>query len=123
MQKLFQISSQDTSISSYLTALNRAVHISSQDADAASLTHTGAIKYLQSIAGGGDTEKSDFMVMDVLLQDQAMRDMSTALLTSTVWFDVTNGGSFVSHPDDGLVFESVKTLTKVRVALLHCWVL
>lgn len=101
------------SIFDSLSAFNRAVYIHENDANLLQLTHNGALKYLQSIAG--DTEKSDFMVVDVLLQEPALRAISTALLSSTVWYDVTNGDTYVSHSDDGLgVFESVKTLTQVR---------
>ena len=93
--------------------LNRVVQVSTRDADVANLVHLGAIKYIQSIA---DTLTADFNVVDVLLKDSALLEISKALLTSTIWFDSSNGLGFVSHHDDGLVLESIRTLTQV----LYC---
>lgn len=95
--------------------LNRVVQVSTRDADPENLVHLGAVKYIQSIA---DALTADFTVVDVLLKDAALAEMTRALLTSTIWFDTTNGFSFVSHHDDGLVLESIRSLT--QVCLIFC---
>eukprot|EP01034_Spumella_vulgaris_P023136 gene23136-29329_t len=110
--KVARLTNADVQISKAIPALNRAVHISEEDADVEDLTHRGAISYLQGVATTADADRSDFMVVDVLLKDDALRQMSTALLTSTVWFDATNGICFVAHSDDGLVLPSVKVLAQ-----------
>ena len=96
--------------------LNRVVHLE-QDAglSADSLVHAGAIQYLHSIRS--ELQAHDFIVVDVILKDLAMRQLTRLLLSSTVWFDVTNGASFAAHHDDGLVFPSVHTLVQVRSGL------
>ena len=40
--------------------------------------------------------------MDVILRPSALQYMATLLLSSSIWFDVTDGRTFLSHSDDGL---------------------
>ncbi len=96
--------------------LNRALYLAEDSADAHDLMHLGAAQHLQSVAQSSLRE-NDFLVVDVLLREPAMRQLSAALLTSTVWFDSTNGLSFAAHFDDGLVLESVRNLAQVSQPL------
>jgi len=61
---------------------------------------------------------ADFIVIDVILQQHILTELSQLLLESTIWFDSTNGECFVSHFDDGLVYPQFKMLAKVRKKLL-----
>lgn len=42
--------------------------------------------------------------VDGILTEPALAALSSALLLSTIYFDLTNGQAFVSHDDDGLAF-------------------
>jgi hypothetical protein len=118
--KVARLTNADMQVAKSIPALNRAVFLSEEDADLEALTHRGAISYLQDIASTADADRSDFMVVDVLLKEEALSRMGAALLASTVWFDVTNGICFVAHSDDGLVLPSVGVLAQVSP---HClWI-
>jgi hypothetical protein len=95
--------------------INRALHIERDPGlTPEELVHQGAMQYLHSIRG--KTDQHDFLVVDVILQDAAMQKIAKMLLSSTVWFDATNGAAFAAHHDDGLVFKSVHTLVQVLCA-------
>lgn len=92
--------------------MNRALNIAEDlHVSADELVHQGAMNYLHSIRR--EVDKHDYLVVDVILQDAAMKQLSQLMLSSTVWFDASNGAAFVSHHDDGLVFPTVHTLVKV----------
>lgn len=94
--------------------LNRALHVARDDGlPAAQLVHAGAMQYLHSIRR--EVDAHDYLVVDVILQAPAMAHLSALLLTSTVWFDATNGAAFAAHHDDGLAFPTVHTLVQVRL--------
>jgi hypothetical protein len=58
-------------------------------------------------------DTNDFAVVDVVLQKAAISHLAGLLLSSTVWFDVTNGKAFASHWDDGLIFPEFRQLAQV----------
>jgi hypothetical protein len=98
--------------------LNRLVHLESDSSNNAviaseSLVHMGAMNYLKSIAS--QLQSTDFIVVDMIMQVPAMQELSRLLLSSTVWFDVTNGATFAAHYDDGLVFSTVTQLVQVQL--------
>jgi hypothetical protein len=98
--------------------LNRLVHLESDSSNNAviaseSLVHMGAMNYLKSIAS--QLQSTDFIVVDMIMQVPAMQELSRLLLSSTVWFDVTNGATFATHYDDGLVFSTVTRLVQVQL--------
>ena len=109
--------------------LNRLVHLAAEATSTSSsssggagggggipaeaLVHAGAMKYLRTIHG--ELQANDFIVVDVILKEAALQELSRLLLSSTVWFDVTNGAAFASHHDDGLTFRSVQTLVQVQI--------
>jgi hypothetical protein len=98
--------------------INRAVHIERDPGlPAEQLVHQGAMQYLHSLRR--EVDQHDFLVVDVILQDAAMQKIAQMLLSSTVWFDATNGAAFAAHHDDGLVFKSIHTL--VQVLLSGCF--
>lgn len=94
--------------------LNRLVHLAPSGVidSSTSLVHAGAMQYLRSLRG--ELHTHDFLVVDVILQQAALRSISRTLLTSSVWFDVTNGAAFAAHHDEGLVFPEVHALVQVR---------
>ena len=65
--------------------------------------HAGALNKLSEV--GVELLSHDFVVMDELLHARPTRVLTTILLASTVWFDAGNGRTFMSHDNDGLVFE------------------
>ena len=94
--------------------LNRALHIAEDPVITADrLVHRGAMDYLHSIRR--EIEAHDFLVVDVILQDAAMAQLASLLLSSTVWFDATNGAAFASHHDEGLMFKSVHNVAQVSL--------
>ena len=66
-----------------------------------SIGQSGAMGYIRNVMPGIDA--ADFFVIDDVLEQEALSRMTHVLLTSTFWFDVTNGAVFVAHFDDGLV--------------------
>lgn len=96
--------------------LNRLVHLE-PDADRAvdDLVHRGAMNYLHSIRA--ELQTHDFIVVDVILKEAAQRELARLLLSSTIWFDATNGAAFAAFSDESLVFPTVKTLVQVRAFL------
>ena len=112
MQRLARLS-PNIAIYNQALHLNRALHIGNDpNIPADKLVHQGAMKYLNSLRR--EVDQHDYLVVDVILQDNAMKQLSKLLLSSTVWFDVTNAAAFVSHHDDGLVFPSLHTLVQVN---------
>ena len=96
--------------------VNRLVHLESDHTlTADSLVHQGAMQYLKSLRS--ELHSNDFIVVDVILQTAALNELSRLLLSSTVFFDVTNGAAFASHADDGLVFKSMQSLVQVYFSL------
>lgn len=95
--------------------LNRALYVAPDEGIPPSeLVHAGAMQYLHSIRR--EVDAHDFLVVDVILQSPAMARVAGMLLTSTVWFDATNGAAFASHHDDGLAFKTIHTLVQVTVS-------
>jgi hypothetical protein len=111
-QKVARLSSS-SAVAAQSAYLNRALHIATDEGiPAAQLVHAGAMQYVHSIRRKVDAH--DFLVVDVILQDAALARIADMLLTSTVWFDATNGAAFAAHHDDGLAFKTVHTLVQVR---------
>lgn len=107
----------NSELKSKTALLNRVVHLQRDEGVAAdALVHAGAIQYLHSIRN--ELQSHDFVVVDVILKDAALRELSRLLLSSTVWFDVTNGAAFAAHHNDGLAFPSVHTLVQVDKLIL-----
>lgn len=99
-------------VKDHIHRINRLVHLSDdRHVSNTSLVHLGAMRYLQSVSVQ-QLMQNDFLVVDVIMQPTALRQLSEVLLGSTVWFDVTNGASFVSHYDEGLVFDSISSVVK-----------
>ena len=92
--------------------INRVLHIAKDPSTALStLTHAGALQRLSDVASVLRT--NDFVVLDIVLEQRASMVMSSILLSSTIWFDVTNGQAFASHSDDGLVYSVFYDLSQV----------
>lgn len=116
-QRVVRLNSQ-SALKGRTTHLNRLVHLEPDSGLAAeALVHAGAIQYLHSIRN--ELQTHDFVVVDVILKDAALRELSRLLLASTVWFDVTNGAAFAAHHDDGLAFPSLHTLVQVNTMHLY----
>ncbi len=59
-------------------------------------------------------ENADYTIFDFILYPEILQLMSDMLLMSTIWFDVTNSRSFVSHFDDGLAHSPFHVLGQVH---------
>jgi len=92
--------------------INKVIHLAKEPTDIPTFTNAGAMQQLSLVSK--ELLSSDYIVMDVVLEHRAAKVLSEMLLSSTVWFDVTNGRSFVSHANDGLVHDAFLTLSKVR---------
>jgi hypothetical protein len=97
------------------SAVNRAFHIAPDSSKAISI-HDGAKVQLK--AACDSLAEQDFAVVDVILKSQSIKLLTSIFLTSTFWFDVTNGAAFVSHPDDGLVHWQFKSLAQNLAAIV-----
>ncbi len=71
------------------------------------------MNYLHSIRA--ELQTHDFIVVDVILKEAAQREMSRLLLSSTVWFDATNGAAFAAFNDESLAFPTIHSLVQVSV--------
>ena len=60
----------------------------------------------------------DFAVVDVILTATAVEHLDRILLLSSIWFDVTDGRTFLSHHDDGLHHSVFGTLAQTLAAAL-----
>ena len=90
------------------------VHDSSMPANH-TLLQWGAIQQMKQVAEEKTLDRNDYVVLDVLLQAQAIQDLYKILSTSMVWFDASNGDAFASYFDDGLTGLPVFTsLAKVN---------
>lgn len=112
-QRVVRLNS-NSALKSKTDYLNRLVHLPQEGGaiDTSSLVHAGAMQYLKSLRK--ELLTHDFLVVDVILQEAALRSISRLLLSSTVWFDVTNGAAFAAHHDEGLVFPAVHSLVQVK---------
>jgi hypothetical protein len=52
------------------------------------------------------------VVVDVILTPQVLDSLTDTLLMSNIWFDLTDGWTFMAHNDDGLVHEVFKSLAR-----------
>lgn len=52
----------------------------------------------------------DFVAIEVLLKPKAVSSMSSTLLMSNIFYDQTDGNTFVAHHDDGLAFDVFERL-------------
>lgn len=77
------------------------------------MLHWGAINQLKEVSMQSALDRNDYIVLDVIMQQNALQDLHASLLNSSIWFDVTNGAAFVSHHDDGLMLSSVMSLAQV----------
>lgn len=121
-QRVVRLNS-NSALKSKTDYLNRLVHLPQESSafDTTSLVHSGAMQYLKSLRK--ELLTHDFLVVDVILQEAALRSISRLLLSSTVWFDVTNGAAFAAHHDEGLVFPAVHSLVQVKDILIACFFL
>ncbi len=69
----------------------------------------GAIEQLKLISEVINT--IDFIVLDEILHEDALKICNSILLQSTIWFDTTNGVVFASHHNDGLFHNSFKSFS------------
>lgn len=98
--------------------LNRAIYISPDETwlNPSEFIFQGALNKMKN--AGQALAENDFLVLDVILQKQTLAALSDLLLRSTIWFDVSNGISFVSHCNDGLVHPSFGILAKLVAHML-----
>lgn len=107
-------------VSGAFSALNRLVHIERDSVANDNYIYMGAAKYIMSIAP--NIYKSDFAVVDIIVTPEVLTSLASVLLKSTFYYDVTNGISYVSHYDDGLVHPSFGKLAQVSSSeLLFCF--
>jgi hypothetical protein len=83
--------------------LNRLLNLA-EDENLNNIGQVGAMGYLKSVMTR--LENADFFVVDDVLELSALASLSRLLLTSTFWFDATNGVSFAAHSDDGMTQQS-----------------
>lgn len=93
--------------------LNRAVHIDSDLNIVGSFLYWEVISQLKQAAK--QANDVDYFVVDVVVQDPHLEQITSQLMRSTIWFDLTNGAALCSHYDDGLSFHSFKSLSQVSV--------
>ena len=60
-------------------------------------------------------ESMDFLVVDGVLLSSVISSLVDTLLSSTFWFDISTGNTFISHSDDGLVHKSFHQIGKVSM--------
>lgn len=72
----------------------------------------GAMSYLKKVMT--NIGHADFFVIDDVLEPSALVTLTQMLLTSTFWFDATNGVAFVAHFDDGMSQASFYNFGQVR---------
>ncbi len=99
----FKLTADEYSISNGF--LNRIIH-AKNDISTTSFIPDGAVEQLKLISE--DINTIDFIVLDEILHEDALRVLNTILLQSTIWFDITNGVVFASHHNDGLFHNSFK---------------
>lgn len=63
--------------------------------------------------GSMQMEENDFVVIDVIAKPSNLRKIAQDLRMSTIWFDMTNGQVFASHPNDGLFLPQIHQLATV----------
>jgi len=99
-------------------SINRAVYLAQEPFldQNASMAHSKVLAQLTHILA--ELEESDFVVIDSILQRHVLTSLSHTLLTSTIWFDVTNGQAFVARHDDGLVYNAFARLAQELAASL-----
>ena len=99
-------------------SLNRLMHIANEPAYdiSISMAHDGALE--QMALASAELPKSDFVVVDVILMRHVISSLSNILLTSTIWFDHTNGKAFATHYNDGLAFGIFKRLAQEFAAAI-----
>lgn len=108
-QDLFELTSAEKIISGGF--LNRAVYVSADSQSANSgrpMIHDGAAQQMSFIID--ELSNVDFVVVDVILTRKSLDKIYNILLTSTIWYDTSNGQAFVTHKDDGLVHSSFSNL-------------
>jgi hypothetical protein len=77
--------------------------------------HEGALSKMPELLDG--LRDNDFVVLDMVMENRPARALSSALLGSTVWYDAGNGQAFLTHSNDGFVFEAAHKLGKVHYLL------
>ena len=88
--------------------VNRIIHINDSNFHT-NFIPDGAMQQLKLISEVINT--IDFIVLDEILQEDALIFLNSILLQSTIWFDTTNGVVFASHHNDGLFHNSFKTFS------------
>ena len=92
-------------------AVNRVHHLA-RDYRTTALMPKGAFQKLASIST--EIRSHDYVVLDLVLESEVEDVMTEILLSSTVWFDASNGQVFLAHHDDGLVHDIFYDLGQVR---------
>ena len=90
----------DSQLRDFRGTINHASFLADERITKEKFSYPEALKSLQQAYL--EINRNDFAVVDILLDTKIIREMSTILLTSTIWFDSTNGKVFAAHPDDGL---------------------
>lgn len=60
-------------------------------------------------------ESMDFLVVDGVLLSNVISPLVEILLSSTYWFDISTGNTFISHSDDGLIHKAFHQIGKVCI--------
>ena len=99
--------------------MNRLLH-SADDVKEISVGQPAAMGYMRSVLTDG-IESADFLVIDNALDSSGQDALTRVALTSTFWFDVTNGGAFVAHSDDGMTQSLFYDFGQVRIVYSIIW--
>lgn len=91
-------------------AINRLITIQENENHNQLYLQKGLIRHLKGLRD--HLESSDFLVIDQVLHADVIDQLSSILLKSTIWFDVTNGAAFCSHHDHGLVHHQFQFLSQ-----------
>jgi hypothetical protein len=117
--QLIKLSQSDVEVSNGF--LNSATHIIKEPKwifnAGEQVCHSGALSKMPELLEG--LRDNDFVVLDMIMENRPARALSSALLGSTVWFDSGNGQAFMTHSNDGFVFEAAHKLGKVRYFVMQ----
>ena len=100
---LFELS--DKQLHEFRGVINYASFLADDHSTKDKFSYPEALKHLQKAYL--ELNRNDFAVIDILLDTKLVSEMSHILLTSTIWFDSTNGKAFAAHADDGLGIYSI----------------
>jgi hypothetical protein len=94
-------------------AINLAYHVSDDISFYKRVSHKAALDNLE--LAYLELKRNDFAVIDTIVDNKVYDKIVKILLTSTIYYDVTNGKVFVSYPKDGLVFKILQDFSQVFI--------